>query len=110
MNKIDFKEIKWPKGLNLEILPQVVSEDDLKKLIAANMAETRLNRRIILPSRKCLKKILCWCFWEKIESGKASWDDIKNDLRQEFQSLKSVGMSKEHVKKLWTQRCKEIEN
>jgi hypothetical protein len=110
MNQIDFKDLSWPKGLNLETLTQVMNDDDLKKLIAANMGSTRLKRRIILPSRKCLKKILCWYYWRKVESGEASWDEIKNDLRQEFQTLKSIGMSKEKVKKLWAQRQKEIAN
>ena len=110
MNQIDFKEIKWPKGLNLELLMEVMAEGDLKKLISDNMGSTRLKRRIILPSRTCLKKILCWFYWQKIESGEKTWDEIKNDLRREFKSLKSIGMSKEKVKKLWAQRQKEIDN
>ena len=45
MNKIDFKDLSWPKGLNLELLMEVMAEGDLKKLISDNMGSTRLKRR-----------------------------------------------------------------
>jgi len=57
MKKIKFSDLSWPKGLNLHLLIEFLSEDKLMKLIMAHVDDDRETREIILPSRKTAKKV-----------------------------------------------------
>lgn len=108
MQKIDYKELDWPKGLNLEQLVSLLPEDVLRKFIVANCHLERSKRRIILPSLKCCKKILAHRLWKKIEDGESTWEIEKEILQKEFGSLVALGITKWWTKKLYIQREKEI--
>ena len=47
-------------------------------------------------------------YWEKVENGEATWEEIKAILRKDFGTLKSFSMKKEQIQKQWAQRKKEI--
>ena len=63
----------------------------------------------MLPSLKCIRKVLCHHLWSKIEDGSKTWDEVKGDLKEEFKTLKSLGLKKHKVKRMYEQREKEIE-
>ncbi len=108
MKHLVFKEFEWPKGLNLEVLAGVLSEDDLGKLIADSMIKTRAERRIILPSLSCVRKIQAHAIWKKILSGFLTWEKFKKDIQKEHGNMLMVGIRKDKVIELYEQREKEI--
>jgi len=108
MKEIRFSQLRFPKGLNLDLLAEVLSERKFREFIAKFSKEKRKDRRIILPSHSCIKKVFFHYLWNEIESGKMSWEQVKKDFRRDFKSLKEAGISKKVVKKLYVQRQKEI--
>ncbi len=108
MPKIDFKELQWPKGLNLSQLAKLLPEDALRKIIARNCRLQRKERRIILPSLACCKKVLAHRMWKRILNSETSWEKEKEDLQKEFGTIANVKIKKSMVKKLYKQREREI--
>lgn len=104
------KQIKfsWPKGLNLEILENVLSEEDLIKLIVAFMNKPRAERRIVLPGFRCCRKVFAHALWSRIEAGEMTWQQYKKSTRKEHGSMAIVGVKKDQIKKQYLQREKEI--
>lgn len=107
--KIKFSDLSFPKGLNLEILSELLTEDSLQMLIALSAKKDRKSRRIILPSQRCLKKVFCHYIWEKIDSGDPTWKQWKRAIKDEFGLLKNLDFTKWDCKKLWEVRKIEIE-
>ncbi len=108
IKKIDYKELNFPRGLNLDLLLEIVDEDKLMEFLVKNSKEVRLKRRIILPSHKTIKKVFCFYIWNQIKSGKTTWEKIKGELKSEFKTLKALDLTKFEVERLWKQRFKEI--
>jgi hypothetical protein len=108
MPKIDFKELQWPEGLNLSQLVDLLPENVLRAFIAANCHLQRKDRRIILPSFACCKKVLAHRMWKRILDGKTSWEKEKEDLQREFGTIAKVKIKKSMVIKLYKQREREI--
>lgn len=96
--------------MNLNTLLEVLGEDALKEMIIKNLDKNRLQRRIILPSRKCLRKVICHYFGVLADDGILSWEEIMAELRGSFKSLKEIDISRKRVKMLYLQREKEIAN
>jgi len=48
MIKIDFNQLMWPSGLNLNKLQDFLSEEKLKKIIIENLNNSRKERSIII--------------------------------------------------------------
>lgn len=105
MKKIEFEKLCWPRGLNLHLLSGFLSERELKEIIVNNCRKTRTERRIILPSQKCLKKILCHYLVEKYQEN---YDKVMPDLKGDFGLLKEIGIDRKQVRQLYRQREKEI--
>jgi len=57
MKRIEYSKLKWPIGLNLNVLSEVLSEEELRALLARYSKEKRLKRRILLPSHKTIKHL-----------------------------------------------------
>lgn len=108
MNKIDYKELNFPRGLNLDLLAKILPEDKLMGFLVKHSKEDRLKRRIILPSRKTMKKVLCFYIWSQIKEEKTTWEKIKSELKSEFKTLKALDITKAEVKRLYNQRFMEI--
>ncbi len=62
----------------------------------------------MLPSHKTIKKVFFHYLWSLIESKKTTWEEIKEDFKKDFRTLKAAGISKKDVKKFYVQRQKEI--
>lgn len=104
MKEIKFSELKFPAGLNLHLLAEILPEKKFREFIVKFSREKRIDRRIILPSHSCIKKVFFHYLWSQVESGKATWEEIKRDFYSEFKTLKSASISKKLVKKLYVQR------
>ncbi len=109
MLKIQFDELNFPKALNLSILSAVIPQDKLLKLLMDYANKTRFERRIVLPSKKCLRKVYSHFVYKKILAKDLTWSDFKKDLRNDIGTIKTLGFSKHNVQKFYHQREKEIE-
>jgi hypothetical protein len=109
MNKVDFKELNFPKGLNLDLLTTMMDEEKLKKFIVRYSRLPRLARRIVLPSSKTIKKVFFHYIFTLIEDNDLTWEEIKNEFVEEFGSLRALNISKTEARNLYLQRQKEIE-
>ena len=107
--KINFSDLSFPKGLNLDILSELLTEESLQMLIALSAKKDRKSRRIILPSQRCLKKVFCHYIWEKIDSGETTWKQWKEAIKNELVLLKNLNFTKWDCKKLHEARKIEIE-
>ncbi len=103
-----FSDLNFPKGLNLELLEEILPEKKLMELIIANCEKERVARRIILTSKKCLRKIVFHYYGKKVSEGKMTWNQAMKKLREGFDSLKDLGLERKVVKRLFFQREKEI--
>lgn len=108
MKKIKFSQLNFPTGLNLDLLANLLPETKFREFIVQYSRKKRKDRRIILPSRKTIKKVYFHYLWNLVETGEMSWEDIKKSFRKNFETLKEVGISKKIVKKFYDQRQKEI--
>lgn len=91
--EIEYSKLNWPKGLNLDLLLEILTEDQLKEFLAEHAKKKRLERRIVLPSATCIKKVYFHNLWSLIEKGETTWEEIKNDFKKEFKSLRSISVS-----------------
>jgi hypothetical protein len=105
--RIAFKKLNFPAGLNLDLLKRVLSEEKLRTLIALSAKKNRVERRIVLPSDRCLRKAIAYYAWTEILAGKITWSRLKRELR-ETGSLRSLKLTKTEMHRLWKQREKEI--
>jgi len=105
MEKIEFQKLNFPRGLNLHILVDCLGEEKLKELIIQNSHRSRLERRIVLPSNKCLKKIV---FHHLYKKHKGDLNKIIIELRNGFKTQKELDLSKKKIIEMWRQREKEI--
>ena len=106
-----FSKLSFPLGLNLGVLSEFLSDEDLKALVMKHMEEPRLNRRIILPSARTVKKVIAHYYGIRVEKG-LSWDKVmatlKKEQRVEDKFLMDAGLERRHMKSLFLQRKREI--
>lgn len=105
--EIEFKDLSFPEGLNLQLLSQFLPEQKLREIIIDNCRKTRVERRIVLPSQKCLKKILCYYLCVKHQEN---FDLVMADMKDGFRTLKEIGIDRKMVRQLFEQRKSEIKN
>ena len=108
MEKIIFSQLRFPAGLNLDLLAEVLPEEKFREFIVKYSRKSRKERRIILPSHSCIKKTFFHYLWSLVEDKRMSWEEIKISYKKDFKTLKEAGISKKMVKKLSAQRKKEI--
>lgn len=108
MRNLKFSELAFPRGLNLALLTEVLPEEKLMEFILKYSGEQRLKRRIVLPSHQTVKKVFCYHIWSLIQKGKITWDEVKADFKKECKSLKVLDITKHEIKRLYTQRLREI--
>jgi len=107
MVKINFTELMWPKGLNLHKLQDFLSEEKIKKIIILNLNNNRKERMIILPSKKCVKKVIAHHLMDQVNQKKLTLEQLMKDLKKQG-FLKELGLDRKQLKRLYKQRCGEI--
>jgi hypothetical protein len=107
---MNFRDLNWPKGLNLDLLLPIVPQAMLLNFVLENATNNRRKRRIILPSQCCVKKVVAHFFGTQVEHGSLSWDDVMLLLKGKHRYLLEVGLSLKEIKRLYKKRCSEIEN
>jgi len=103
---LELKKLNFPKAMNLHLLTECLDEQKLKDLIVNNSHKSRLARRIVLPSNKCLKKIV---FHFLVKKHKGDLDAVMIELRNGFKTFRELNISKGKIREMWRQREKEIE-
>jgi len=91
----------------LDKLRSRMSEENLKKIIIKNLDNDRKERRIILPSRKCVKKILAHFLMTQVQQGDITMEKLLKELKRE-NFLKNLKMDKKDLKRFFRQRQKEL--
>jgi hypothetical protein len=84
-----------------------MTEKKLAELIGLMAQEGRRERRIILPSQQCLRKVLAHFIWNEILDKKTTWKKVKKELEKSG-SLRSLKLCRNEMERLWRQRDKEI--
>ncbi len=108
MRQIRFKELSFPSAINLHLLLEIVDEEKLMAFLKRHSGNDRLARRIVLPSARCMKKVMAFYLVSKMKSGEISWEKIKKILQQDYGTLKDANVNRYDLIKLYNQRCKEI--
>jgi len=105
-----FSELNFPKKLNLRLLRKFLTEKELEMMVVSHLDKDRLKRRIVLPSLKCFRKVVCYYFGCQVEQSKLSWPEVMKKIKGSFGSLKESGDSCQKVRRLYETRKREIEN
>lgn len=108
MLKPKFGRMNFPRGLGLHILKGYLNDDQMEKIIAEYSALPRKQRRIILPSRSCVRKVYLHFLFRNIKEGKATWKETRKSLQKRFGSLANAKADLDEVKHNYFQREKEI--
>lgn len=101
-----YSEIIFPQGLNLHLLSEILDDDQMMKLILKNESKERKARRIILPSRKLLRKCV---IYHHVKKHGGNFDEVLRELKGDFKSQNEALLNRKKIIKLYNQRCKEIE-
>ena len=101
------KDWNLPKGLNVDFLLNFLSEKKLLKVIENYADRPRKERKIILPSRSCLRKCLVYYLAEKFNGD---FDIVIDIMRGKEKILARKGLYKGNIKRLYENRKREIEN
>lgn len=99
----------WPLRLGLNILKGYLDDDAMEKLISEYSALPRGQRRIIIPSRCCARKVYLHFLYKNILSGQTTWKETRRDLKKRFGSLGFAKATITQVKDNYAQREREIE-
>jgi len=102
-----YEDLNFPKALNLGFLLNFLSEKELMVVIGNYAGKPRSQRKIILPSRTCLRKCLVYYL---VGKHKGNFDPVMNILRGEEKVLGDALLHKGNIKKLCQQRKREIAN
>jgi len=101
------KKMSWPRGLNLDILFTRLNEKECSALIKTYSDESRGRRRIVLPSRRCIKKVFIHYLVEKHDGD---FDQVMEELKGgKDKFLKDLGIRRDKVRQLYEQRKREIQ-
>lgn len=98
----------WPAGLGLHLLKGYLDDDQMERLISEYSSLPRRQRRIIIPSRSCARKVYLHFLYKNILSGQTTWEKTRKDLQKKFGSLGFAKTTITQVKQNYFQREKEI--
>ena len=107
--KIKLLKLNWPQKSGLQKIGKILPEDYLIDLILHFANKSKKERIIEFPSLHVLKKIVCYHYGTLVEKEKMSWDEVMEELKEKFKTLKELDISRKEVKRLYLQRQKEIE-
>ena len=107
---INSNRVQFPPGLNLHILleelPSALALDAeqlelLRAFIVKYSSERRKQRIIVLPSDKCLKKIISHFYLKSVSEGKLA-------KKSALAILEELGISQKQGMRFFVQRNKEL--
>ena len=101
-----FKDLIFPRALNLHILSEILDEGQMMDLMKKYEGGTRKERRIILPSRKLIRK--CIIYYLAIKH-KENFDEVLKELKGDLELPKEAGLRRDKIKELYETRKKELE-
>ena len=102
-----YSDLIFPKALNLHLLSGILDDDQMMNLILKNEGKERRARRIILPSRKLLRKCVIYYYAKKHDED---FEEVLKELKGNFDSPEEAGLRKDKIIELYETRKKEIEN
>lgn len=102
-----FSDLIFPKAMNLHLLSEILDEDQMLNLILENEGKTRKERRIILPSRKLIRKCIIYFLAMK---HKENFAEVLKELKGDLELPEEAGLRKDKIIELYQSRKKEIKN
>ncbi len=102
-----YSNLIFPKAMNLHLLSEILDDDQMMKLILRNEGKERRARRIILPSRKLIRKCIIYFLATK---HKENFEEVIKELRGKLDTPDEDIFRKDKIIELYQQRKKEIEN
>ena len=102
-----YSDLIFPKALNLHLLSKILDDDQTMKLILKNEGEERRARRIILPSRKLIRK--CIIYFLAIKH-KENFEEVLKELKGKLDTPDEDIFRKDKIIELFQQRKKEIKD
>jgi len=106
--QVRLSNLSFPKGLNLDLLRDILPEKTFERLILENKDRGREERRIILPSLKTIRKCIFYHYGLRVFKKEMTWEEAMKELKGNFKTLKELGISRKDVKKHFKRRMKEI--
>ncbi len=100
-----YGDLIFPQGLNLHLLAEVLDEEKMMKLILKNEGNERKARRIILPSRKLLRKCVIYYY---VKRHGEDFEKVLKKLKGNPESSEDSGLRIDKIIELYEQRVKEI--
>ena len=100
-----YSDLSFPKKLNLSILAPLLSDSQMLVLIKAYSQRSHEERKIILPSKSCLRKCIAYFL---IKKHKGDFSAVMEALRDGEKVLAKGGHFITNIKRLCAQRAKEI--
>ncbi len=100
-----YSEIIFPQGLNLHLISEILDDDQMMKLVLQNESKERTARRIILPSRKLLRKCVIYHY---VKRHGENFGEVMRELKGDFKSQNEALLNRKKIIELYNQRCKEI--
>ena len=98
--------MKFPKAMNLNILSEILSDDEMMDLIRKYEGEERRERRIILPSRKLIRKCIIYYLATK---HKEDFGKVLKELKAKLSDPADEDMlRRDKIIELYESRKKEI--
>lgn len=107
MASIRFNDLIFPKALNLHLLSEILDDGQMMNLIKKFESGTRKERRIILPSRKLIRKCIIYSLMQK---HKENFEEVLKELKGDLELPEEAGLRKDKIIELYDQRKREIEN
>ena len=103
-----YNDLIFPKAMNLDILSEILDDDEMMALIGKYESEERRTRRIILPSRKLIRKCIIYYLATK---HKEDFGKVLKELKAKLSDPADEDMlRRDRIIDLYKSRKKEIEN
>lgn len=104
---MNFSNLIFPKAMNLHLLSEILDEGQMMALIKKYESGARRERRVILPSKKLLRKCIIYNLAIK---HKENFEEVLKELKGNFKTLEEADLRKDKIIELYEQRKKEIAN
>lgn len=102
-----YSDLIFPKAMNLDILSEILDDDEMMDLIRKYEGEERRSRRIILPSRKLIRKCIIYYLATK---HKENFEEVLKELKGKLNTADEDILRKDKIIELYQQRKREIED
>ena len=105
MTNIKFDDLIFPKALNLHLLTEILSDDQMMALVLKNEKKTRKERQIILPSRKLIRSCIIYFYATK---NKENFSEVLEIIKGDLNSKGEADLRRDKIIELYENRKKEI--